>query len=162
MDDLEERLWGLVGPYLAVEGVELDDLQARGGGGARLVRISVDAASGLDVETIARLSQGISRLFDEADVITGAYTLEVSSPGLERELRRPSHFEKSKGREVVLTTREDVAGVRHHRGVIEDVTAEDVTLLITEGRRSIPFDRVAQARTVFRWEKAPKPGHKRG
>ena len=162
MDDTEGRLWGLIEPYLAAEGVELDDLQVRGGGGARLVRVTVDAAGGIDVEAVARLSQGLSRLLDEADVVPGAYTLEVGSPGLERDLRRPAHYRKALGREVVVTTRDDVAGARRHRGSIDEVAADGVTLLVDEEQRRIPFDQVAQARTVFRWEKPPKPGHKRG
>ena len=162
MDDLERRLWGLIEPYLAAERVELDDLAVRGGGGARLVRVTVDTGGGMDVEAIARLSQGLSRLLDEAEAMPGAYTLEVGSPGLERDLRRPSHFQKSLGREVVVTTRDDVAGAHRHRGLIDEVAAEGVTLLVGEEKQRIAFDQVAQARTVFRWEKPPKPGHKRG
>jgi ribosome maturation factor RimP len=162
MDDLEARLWDLVGPYLAAEGVELDDLEVRGGGGARLVRVTLDAPGGMDVEAIARASQGVSRLLDEADLLAGAYTLEVGSPGLERELRRPAQFGKALGREVVVTTLDPLDGSRRHRGVLDEVTGEAVTLLLTEGTRQIPFGQVAEARTVFRWEKAPKPGHKRG
>ncbi len=162
MDDLEQRLWGLMEPYLAVEGVELDDLVVRGAGGARLVRVAVDAGGGMDVETIARLSQGLSRILDEAEVLPGAYTLEVGSPGLERDLRRPAHFEKARGREVTVTTRGEVGGAHRHQGVMEGVASEGITLLVGEERRRIPFDQVAQARTVFRWEKPPKPGHKRG
>ena len=162
MDDLEARLWALAGPYLAAEGIDLDDLEVRGGGGARLVRVTVDAAGGMDVEAIARASQGLSRLLDESDVLPGAYTLEVGSPGLERDLRRPEHFGKAVGREVQVTTRELIDGSRRHRGVLDEATGEQVTLRLSEGVRRIPFDQVAQARTVFRWEKPPKPGHKRG
>jgi len=162
MDDLEARLWDLLVPYLAAEGIELDDLEVRGGGGARLVRVNLDVPGGMDVEAIARASQGLSRLLDQADALPGAYTLEVGSPGLERELRRPAHFAKAVGREVVLTTRDPQAGSRRHRGVLDEVTDETVTLRLAEGTRCIPFGQVAQARTVFRWEKAPKPGHKRG
>jgi ribosome maturation factor RimP len=132
MDDLERQLWGLIEPYLAAESVELDDLAVRGGGGARLVRVTVDAAGGMDVEAIARLSQGLSRLLDEAEVVPGAYTLEVGSPGLERDLRRPAHYRKSMGREVLVTTRDDVAGGRHHRGLIDEVAAEEVVLAMGE------------------------------
>ena len=162
MEDIEARLWGLVEPYVTAEGVELDDLAVRGSGGARLVRVTVDAAGGLDVEAIARLSQGLSRVLDEAEVLPGSYTLEVGSPGLERDLRRPAHYRKSLGREVTLATHDEVAGARRHRGVIDEVAAEGVTLLVGEEKRRIPFDQVTQARTVFRWEKPPKPGHKRG
>jgi len=162
MEDIEARLWGLIEPYAAAEGVELDDLTVRGSGGARLVRVTVDTAGGMDVEAIARLSQGLSRVLDEADVLPGAYSLEVGSPGLERDLRRPAHYRKSLGREVTLATHDEVAGARRHRGVIDEVAAEGVTLLVGEEKRRIPFDQVTQARTVFRWEKPPKPGHKRG
>jgi len=162
MDDLEARLWDLVGPYLAAEGIELDDLEVRGGGGARLVRVTVDAPGGMDVEAIARASQGLSRLLDQADSLPGAYTLEVGSPGLERDLRRPAHFGKALGREVVVTTRDPLEGSRRHRGVLDEVTGEAVTLRLDAGMQRIPFGQVAEARTVFRWEKPPKPGHKRG
>lgn len=160
--DLEGRLWDLVEPYLAAENVELDDLQVRGSGSARLVRMTVDAPSGIDVEVISRLSQGLSRLLDNADAVSGPYTLEVGSPGLERDLRRPAHFRKSLGREATVSTREEVGGQHRHRGTIEDAAGEGITLLVGEERRRIPFDQITQARTVFRWEKAPKPGHKRG
>ena len=162
MDDLEARLWDLFGPYLAAEGIEVDDLEVRGGGGARLVRVTLDSPGGMDVEAIARASQGLSRLLDEAGLFPGAYTLEVGSPGLERALRRPAQFARARGREVAITTREPLDGSRRHSGVLEDVTAEALTLRLTEGTRQIPFGQVAEARTVFRWEKAPKPGHKRG
>jgi len=162
MGDLEGRLWDVVAPYLAAEGVELDDLEVRGGGGARLVRVTVDAAGGVDVEAIARLSQGLSRLLDETDLLAGAYTLEVGSPGLERELRRPAHFGKAVGREVAVTTRDPMAGAKHHSGVLDEFTGEAMTLRLAEGALRIPLSEVATARTVFRWEKPPKPGHKRG
>ncbi|MBM3694543.1 MAG: ribosome maturation factor RimP [Actinobacteria bacterium] len=162
MDDLEARLWDMIGPYLAAEGIELDDLEVRGVGGARLVRIALDAAGGMDVEALARASQGVSRLLDQADALPEAYTLEVGSPGLERELRRRAHFGKALGREVVVTTREAVAGSRTHRGLLDEVGDEAMTLRQSDGAQRIPFGQVVQARTVFRWEKAPKPGHKRG
>jgi ribosome maturation factor RimP len=116
----------------------------------------------MDVEAIARASQGLSRLLDGADLLPGAYTLEVGSPGLERDLRRPAHFGKALGREVVVTTSEPVGGSKRHRGSLDGVDAEALTLGRAEGPQRIPFSQVAQARTVFRWEKAPKPGHKRG
>jgi ribosome maturation factor RimP len=162
MDDLEAQLWELAGPYLAAEGVELDDLEVRGGGGARLVRVTLDSPGGMDVEAIARASQGLSRLLDQTELLPGAYTLEVGSPGLERDLRRPAHFGKAVGREVLVTTHGALEGSRRHRGVLEEATSEAVTLRHESGVRRIPMGEVAQARTVFRWEKAPKPGHKRG
>ena len=162
MGDVGERLWETLEPYLEAEGVELDDLDVRGRGNGRLVRVTVDAPGGLGVDRIAQLSRGVSRLLDEQDPVSGSYTLEVSSPGLERPLRRPSHFEKSVGREVDLKTVEPIDGAQRHRGVLERIDDAVLRLVVDGAERSIPMDSVTQAKTVFRWEKSPKPGGKRG
>jgi ribosome maturation factor RimP len=153
-----ERLRPQIEAYLDAEGIELDDLALRGRGRGRILRVTVDADGGVDVDRVADLSRGLSRLVD--DEVDGPFTLEVTSPGLERELRRPSHYRKSVGREVVITTREPVEGSTSHRGVLNAVGDEEVTVQVGEAVRSISFDSVAGARTVFRWERAPKPGRK--
>ena len=162
MGDVGERLWETLEPYLEAEGVELDDLDVRGRGNGRLVRVTVDAPGGIGVERIAELSRGVSRLLDEADPVTGAYTLEVSSPGLERSLKRPSHFVKAVGREIDVKTTAAIEGAQRHRGVLEQVDDGTLSLIVDGAPRSIPMGSVAQAKTVFRWEKSPKPGGKRG
>jgi ribosome maturation factor RimP len=157
-----ERLWQVLEPYLAAEEVELDDLDVRGGGRGRLVRVLVDAPGGLGVDRIAELSRGLSRVLDEQDPINGSYTLEVSSPGLERSLRRERHFEKAVGREVDIKTSTEVEGATRHRGALTSFS-DGTAILDVEGQaRAIPIASIAQAKTVFRWEKAPKPGGKRG
>lgn len=162
MGDVGERLWETLEPYLEAEGVELDDLDVRGRGNGRLVRVTVDAPGGLGVDRIAELARGVSRLLDEQEPVSGSYTLEVSSPGLERPLRRPSHFEKAVGREVDLKTVEPIDGAQRHRGVLERIDETTLRVVVDGSERSIPMDSVAQAKTVFRWEKSPKPGGKRG
>jgi ribosome maturation factor RimP len=157
-----ERLWGLLEPYARAEGVELDDLDVRGGGGPRTVRVLVDADGGVDVDRIADLARGMSRLLDEADPFDGSYTLEVGSPGLERALRRPAHFRKSVGREVTIATSEPIDGTSRHRGVIEGAGEDTVTIREGGTLRVIPLEMVAKARTVFRWERSEKPGGKQG
>ena len=155
-----ERLWAIIEPYLAAEGIELDDVELLGGTGAPLVRVTVDAPDGVDVDRLAELSRGIGRLLDAEDPVAGPYTLEVSSPGLERKLRRPRHYEKSVGREVKVKTFGPVAGERVHRGRL--VAADDDPDVVgVEGEeRRFAYDDVASARTVFVWEKAAKPGKK--
>jgi len=157
-----ERLWSLLEPYLAAEDVELDDLDVRGGGRGRLVRVLVDAPEGIGVDRIAELSRGLSRLLDEADPFDGSYTLEVSSPGLERSLRRTRHFEKAVGREVDIRTADEIDGSTHHRGELLGIENDIVSIEVDGAARSIPFGSITKATTVFRWEKAPKPGGKRG
>ncbi len=160
--DVAERLWEVVEPYLEAEGVELDDLDVRGRGSGRFVRVTVDSPDGLGVDRIADLSRGLSRLLDDADPVPGSYTLEVSSPGLERTLRRPGHYLKAVGREVEVRTDVEVEGERHHRGILESVDEGALRLAAAESTRTIPMTAVKQAKTVFTWEKAPKPGGKRG
>lgn len=160
--DIAGDLWETLESYLETEGIELDDLDVRGGGGARMVRVTVDAPGGIGVDRIAELSRGLSRLLDDTDPVAGAYTLEVSSPGLERRLRRPRHFAKSVGREVDVRTSDATDGSQRHRGVLEAFDAGNLRLSVDGVARVIPIHSITQARTVFRWEKAPKPGGKRG
>lgn len=150
-----ERLWEPIGGFLEAEGIELDDLEVGGTAGGRFVRVLVDAPGGIDVERIAEASQGISRMLDDL-LVAGGFTLEVSSPGLERSLRRVAHYHKSVGREVQVTTTTDIEGSRDHRGVLESVGDEALSIEIGGASRLIPFDAVSKARTIFTW------GAKRG
>jgi ribosome maturation factor RimP len=157
-----ERLWGLLAPYLEAEGIELDDLAVLGRGAGRMLRVTIDAPGGLDVDRIAEAARGLSRLLDEDEGIDGPYTLEVSSPGLERTLSRPNHYAKAVGREVLVKTRVAVDGAQSHRGTLTEFSDGQVAVAVDGHDRRIPLTDVAQARTVFRWEKPAKPGKKRG
>ncbi len=168
MSGTTERLWGLVAPYVEAEGIELDDLEVLGQGKGTIVRVTVDGPevegagrATVGVDRIAALSRGLSRLLDAEDPIAGSYTLEVSSPGLERKLRRPSHYGKSLGREVKVKTHAPVDDARQHRGTLTANDAEGFTLDIDGRPRMIAYTNVASARTVFEWAKAPKPGTRR-
>lgn len=155
MANVTEKLWERIEPYVAAEGVELDDVEILGG---QIVRVIVDAEESLDVDVIADLSRGIGRLIEEEDPISGAYTLEVSSPGLERKLTRPRHYEKSIGREVKVKTHQEVEGERSHRGVLASADAKGFTITHEDVQRTIAYADVASARTVFVWEKSDRPG----
>ena len=149
-------LWDTIEPYLAAENVELDDLQWSG----RVLKVIVDSDGGVDVDRIAELSRGLSRLLEDDPSLADSYTLEVSSPGLERPLRRPNHFRKAVGREVAVTTTEAVAGETHHRGTLHAYAEGTLTIEVAGSERSIAADLVKEARTVFTWEPAAKPGKK--
>ncbi len=156
----DERLWSEVASYVAAERLELDDLEVLGQGPGRIVRVTLDGES-LGVDRIADLSRGLSRLFDELDPFEGSYTLEVSSPGLERKLRRPRHFEKSIGSEIKVKTHGPVAGDKHHAGTLVAADESSFTVEVDGDARQITYDAVASARTVFAWKKAAKPGSRR-
>ena len=150
-------IWDVVEPYLAEERLELDDLELTGQGRGRILRVTVDG-EGVDVDRLADLSRGLSRLLDHETDMQDSYQLEVSSPGLERKLRRPSHFQKSVGREVKAKVSLGERNATLH-GVITGAGEEAFTLEGDEGAKTFNYEDVITAKTVFRWEKAPKPGH---
>ena len=150
-------IWSLVEPYLAAERLELDDLEIVGGGQARTLRVVVDGDD-LTVDRLAELSRGLSRLLDNEADLEDPYQLEVSSPGLERKLRRPAHYAKSIGREVVVKLKDD-QGKRTVRGVLLEVSDDEFTVDSETGPEVVGYADVTSAKTIFRWEKAPKPGH---
>jgi ribosome maturation factor RimP len=154
---LADRLWSEVEAYVAAEHLELDDLEVLGEGPGKIVRITLDGET-LGVDRIADLSRGLSRMFDDLDPFEGAYTLEVGSPGLERKLRRPRHFEKSIGKEVKVKTFAPIEGERTHSGYLAGAAEKSFTVEVEGQEREIPYDAVASARTVFVWKKAARPG----
>ena len=163
----EEHIWKVVEPYLAAEKLELDDLELVGRGRALTLRVVVDGEGGLDLDRIAEVARGLSRLLDSVPDLEGPYQLEVTSPGLERKLTRPSHFAKSVGREVVAKTNAGTgnAGTGNPRTIKGVLTQAGESDFVIKGEadqaETIPYDQVLSARTVFRWEKAPKPGQAR-
>ena len=132
-----------------------------GSGAGRTLRILVDAADGVDLDRLADVSNGISRLLDDVPSLQSPYQLEVSSPGLERKLRKPAHYAKSIGRDVKVKARVD--------GITETASGEllaadnDGFVVSTEnGEERFTYDTVTSARTVYKWQAQPKPGTKRG
>ena len=156
MTGVAERLWGTIEPYVAAEGVELDDLEVLGGG--QIVRVTLDASEPVGVDMIAELSRGIGRLLDADDPIKSAYTLEVSSPGLERKLTRQRHYEKSIGRQVKVKTFAPVSGEKSHSGVLLSVDDAGFVIDGDGENREFTYGDVSSARTVFVWEKAAPKG----
>ena len=156
MAGVAERLWGTIEPYVAAEGVELDDVELLGGG--QIVRVTLDADDPVGVDRIAELSRGIGRLLDAEDPIKNAYTLEVSSPGLERKLTRPRHYEKSIDRQVKVKTFAPVSGEKVHTGVLMEVNEDDFVVDVDGDERRFTYGDVSSARTVFVWEKAAPKG----
>lgn len=150
-------IWTVVEPYLAAERLELDDLELLGRGPGTLLRVVVDGES-VDIDRLADVSRGLSRLLDNETALNDSYRLEVTSPGLERNLRRPSHYSKSVGREVVVKVA-DGDKKATIRGILSDAGESSFTVESGDERSVVNYGDVLTAKTVFRWEKAPKPGH---
>ncbi|MGH9178187.1 MAG: ribosome maturation factor RimP [Acidimicrobiales bacterium] len=147
--DPATRVRELVEPMLAADGLELVDVQFASG----TLQVFVDRTGGIDLDAISAVSTAVSRLLDQHDPVPGRYSLEVSSPGLERPLRRPEHFRRFVGSTVAVRARPDVEGERRVEGKLE---AADDDGVVVAGRR-LGYDEIERARTVFAWGAAPKP-----
>lgn len=154
-----ERVHLLVAPIVADLGLELYDLEFVGGVLKVVVDTPVLSESGVSLDTIALITRLLSREFDHSDPMPGRYTLEVTSPGLERTLRLPSHFQRETGKTVALRLHQSIDGERRIQGQI--VAADDVAVTVrTQDAPStdvvIPYQSIDRARTVFEWGPTPK------
>lgn len=149
-----DRVRELVTPIVEAESVNLYDVEHNGG----VLRVLVDADGGIGIDEIKHISRALSRRLDEADPMPGRYTLEVSSPGLERPLRTPDHFRCAVGEDVKIKTMPTTDGARRLNGTL--VSADDVgfDLRTDQGRCRLRYEEVSKARTVFAWGPASKPG----
>src|SRR5262252_10097325 len=116
------------------EGMELVEVEIKGGGAQRLVRISIDKPAGVTHADCELVSQQVGTILDVEDVVPGGrYTLEVSSPGIERKLIRQGDYERFQGRKVRITLREPVAGRRNWEGTLAGMSGDVITLTTDAG-----------------------------
>jgi len=112
-------------------GLEVVEVELRGAGKSRMLRIFIDKPGGVTHEDCANLSREVGTILDVEDTIPGGqYLLEVSSPGLDRKLSRPADFERFVGSRVKLTTREPIDGNRHFEGQLQSFQNGRLTLLL--------------------------------
>lgn len=149
-------LEALVAPVVEAAGLDLVDVELRREGKRRVLRVTVDREGGLDLDTIAEVSERVSRRLDVEGFDPGPYALEVSSPGVERPLRGPADFGRHVGQEVRVRTSEPVGGARVHRGRLIAAGEEVVTIATDDGERTVAYGNVAAARTVVDWDEALK------
>ncbi len=118
-------------------GLELVDVELLGGGKARMLRVFIDKPEGVTHEDCANFSREAGTIFDVEDAIPGGqYTLEVSSPGLDRKLSKPEEFQRFVGSLVKLTTRDPVNGSRHFEGRLKGFTDGRLSLDLTPRKKS--------------------------
>jgi ribosome maturation factor RimP len=144
---------------LAGLGLDLYDLELSAG----TLNVTVSRPGGVDLETVTAANRALSAWLDEHDPIPGHYTLDVSSPGLERRLRTPAHFASAVGEVVTLREHRDAEATRRLEGPVLAADATSVTIDDAEhGAVRVDIDRVERARTVFTWGAAAKPSPSRG
>jgi ribosome maturation factor RimP len=133
--------------------LEIVDVQMLGGGGTRVLRIFIDKPQGVTHADCEFISQHVGTILDVEDVIPGSrYTLEVSSPGVERKLSKPRDFERFVGQKVKIALREPVENQRHWVGALTGFAEGIITLEPSPGRSvQFPLDQVERANLKFEW-----------
>lgn len=138
----------------ASEGIEIVEVEVLGGGNQRLVRIFIDQPEGVTHGDCELISQNVGAILDVEDVVPGdqRYTLEVSSPGVERKLSKPRDFERYLGKKVKLILRDPVDNQRRWEGTLADFRENKVTLDAAPGK-TIQFDlsQIEKANLKFEW-----------
>jgi ribosome maturation factor RimP len=146
---IDRRLAGIVAPTVAGMGFELVRVRLMGGRRPLLQIMAERADGGIEVEDCAKISRAVSAVLDVEDPIGGEYTLEVSSPGIDRPLTRLKDFERWEGYEAKVETSEPIDGRRRFRGVLEGVQDGEVLLAIPEGTIGLEFGMIADAKLVM-------------
>lgn len=141
-------------PIAAEHDAEIYDIERLGA----TVRLSITRPGGIDLETITAINRAVSHEIDEQDPIPGAFTLEVSSPGLERRLRTPEHWAGAVGEQVKVKLTVELDGQRRVEGAVAGIDDQLVSLVAADGATAtFSLDLVDTAKTHFDWGNPPKP-----
>ena len=133
------------------EGIEVVDVEVKGGGNNRFVRISIDKPAGVTHADCELISQQVGTILDVEDVVPGHYTLEVSSPGVERKLFKPQDYERFQGKKARITLREPVENQRYWEGTLAGYGDGIITLDAGGRELRFPFEQVEKANLKFEW-----------
>jgi ribosome maturation factor RimP len=148
---LREKLIALIEPLLGQLGYELVDLEYAPGRTRAVLRVFIDRPSGVGLDDCERASHELSALLDVEDPVPVGYTLEVSSPGLDRVLRTPAHFQRFVGERIWLELRVARDGRRRYTGRLETLSAEGIELNVDGATVRVPFNEISRARLAPLW-----------
>ncbi|MGI9119349.1 MAG: ribosome maturation factor RimP [Acidimicrobiales bacterium] len=156
-----ETVERVVSPLLEPHGLHLYDVEFAG----PTLRVLVDGPGGVDLDVLSQVTRELSSALDAHDPMPGRYTLEVSSPGLERPLRRPAHFAAAVGARIRVKTHPGVEGERRLEGELVAADDDGIAVEVDGGPRRLRHEEIERARTVFEWGSgrgAPTPSRGKG
>lgn len=152
--DIEEKIAGICSPVLAGAGLELVFVEVSGLPRRRTVRLYVDKPDGVNVDDCARASRLVDQLIDASGVFNTSWVLEVSSPGLDRPLVKPSDYERFAGRKVKIKLKRPLENRRNLIGNLCGIGPDGVVKVQLEGgeEAGAPLEDIARANLVFEWK----------
>lgn len=139
----------MIEPVVVSEGVELLDLEFRRERHGYVLRIFIDHEEGITIEDCSRVSATVSDLLDVMDPIHHAYHLEVSSPGLDRPLRKPEHFTKHLGSVITVKTLSPILNRKNFKGFLKEVSESEIVVECDGTDFSIPLEIIDKANLAY-------------
>ena len=149
--NIETRVEELLKSIIENIGYELYDVRYEKEGKDYYLRIIIDKPEGIDINDCEKVNNSINDILDEADYIKDQYFLEVSSPGLERILRKDKHFEKQIGCEISLKLFKPINKQKELIGILEEYNKDELTIKVEDETLKINLKDIAIAKTVFNW-----------
>jgi ribosome maturation factor RimP len=153
LDRTVSRIWEIATQIADGQGMELVDVELRheGSRGGRVLRLYLDKEGGPNIDELGRVSRELSELLDAQDIVEGSYTLEVSSPGINRPLKKPEHFRRFTGKRVRIRTRDMIEGRRSFLGTLSEVTGERIKIEVEGKQYEIPFSTIEKSNYEHDW-----------
>lgn len=152
MSKIEEKVEKLIKSKIEDIGYELYDVEYVKEGKNYYLRIFIDKENGIDLEDCEKVNNAITNLLDEADYIKEQYYLEVSSPGIERVLRKDSHFEKNIGNNIEIKLfKKDENNKKEYIGILEEFNDNMITIKLDKQTISINRKNIAHVKTIYNW-----------
>lgn len=152
MASIEEKVETLLKGTIEKIGYDLYDVEYAKEGKNYFLRIFIDKPEGIDLTDCEKVNEAINNLLDETDYIKESYFLEVSSPGIERMLKKDKHLEQNKGKEVQIKLfQKDENGKKEQQGILQEFTEETITIQNEIGPIEIKRKNIAQIKTVYHW-----------
>ncbi len=145
---LRDELFSLLEPTVITLGYELVEVEFAPAGAGGLLRLYIDAAPGITLDDCERVSRQVSAVLEVEDPIPGRYTLEVSSPGLDRVLRTREHFKRFLGGRIKVQLETPLDGRRRFTGKLLEVLDDGVVLDVDGARTLLGFEQIQKARLV--------------
>ena len=143
----------MAAPLAQAEGMEIVDIEfrAEGSRGGKVLRLYLDKGGGPNVEDLSRVSRQLSELLDAEQSVAGPYTLEVSSPGINRPLKTRAHFLRFIGKRVRVRTHQPINGRRSFLGVLQEVQDDNIILAQEGIKHQIPFATIDKSNYEHDW-----------
>ena len=153
MASIEEKVEKLLEPKIQEIGYDLYDVEYAKEGKNYFLRIIIDKPEGIDLNDCEKVNNEINDILDQADYIKEQYFLEVSSPGIERILKKDKHLKKNIGKEVnIKLFKKDENGIKEYQGILKKFDTENITIETqTNEEKQIQRKGIAQIKTVYEW-----------